>query len=102
MSFFVSRRTHLLESFTTTSPRFTLFGGVHVGMASNAASRREHKPNLEGCEQGIFLNTRDLNVDVLTHGGHAHTTSRGIFVSGGSVSDISIDQKRLGVGINFC
>jgi hypothetical protein len=66
MSFFVSQQTHLLESFATTSPRFTLFGGVHVGMASNAASRREHVPNLSGCVQGIFLDTRDLNVVVYT------------------------------------
>jgi hypothetical protein len=100
MSFFVSQRTHLLESFTTTSPRFTLFGGVHVGMASNVASGREHEPNLLGCGQGIYVNTRDLRVVVQTRGGHEHST--GGSVSGGSVSEISIDQKHLGVGVTTC
>lgn len=102
ISFFISQRTHLLESFTTASRLFTLFGGVRVGMASNAASRREHEPNLDGCGQAIYVNTRDLNVDVLTRGGHAHLTRQRELVSGGSVSGISIDHKRLGVGVNFC
>jgi hypothetical protein len=101
-SFFVSRRTHLLESFTTTSPRFTLFGGVHVGMASNVASVREHEPNLDGCGQGIYVNTPDLFVILQTRGGHAHLTGHRELVSGGSVSEILIDQRHLGVGVNAC
>jgi len=102
MSFFVSQRTHLLESFTTTSPRLRLFGGVHVGMAANVASAREHKPDTVGCLQGIYLYTPDLFVFVSTRGGHAHFVGQSQLVSGGSVSEISIDQTHLGVGVNAC
>lgn len=102
MSFFVSQSTQRLESFTTTSPRFTLFGGVHVGMPANVASQREHEPNFDGCGQGITLDTPHLHVFVATRGGHEHSTRHGEVVSGGSVSEISIDQKHLGVGVTTC
>ena len=102
INFYMSRRTHRLESFTTTSPRFRLFGGVHVGMAANVASSREHKPDIAGCGQFISVSTPQLFVAIWTRGGRAHLRDGTEYVSGGRVASIGIDYKRHGVGVLFC
>lgn len=99
INFYVSERTGRLESFMTSSPRFSLFGGVHVGMPADLASRRERKPNLSGCGQLIAVSTPQMSIDVDTVGGRRD--SRG-HVSGGRVSAIEIDQRPYGVGLLFC
>jgi hypothetical protein len=97
-SFFVSRKTRRLESFTTTSPDFVLFGNVHVGMSGDVAARREHQPDEAGCGQGINVSTHSLSVVISTEGGKLH----GQVVSGGRVVGIAIDDKPYGVGVLFC
>ena len=49
-NFYVSQKTQRLESFQTTSPQFVLFGGVRVGMSADAASAREHEPDVPGAD----------------------------------------------------
>jgi hypothetical protein len=102
INFYVSETTNRLESFTTTSPRFLLFGGVHVGMSADLASRREHQPNVSGCGQLIAVFTPRLGVDINTRGGTTHPRKNGIYVSGARVASIAIDYKRYGVGVLFC
>jgi hypothetical protein len=98
-NFWISRRTHRLESFSTTSSRFVLFGAVHVGMSATVASRREHEPDVAGCGELIHVTTRHLDVVISTHGGRLGADNR---LSGGRVEGIGIDENRLGVGVNFC
>lgn len=101
-NFYISQRSQRLESFATTSQQFVLFGGVHVGMAADAASHREHRPNFEGCGQGIGVSTPTLSVGIDTKGGRTQPTAHGLRVTGGSVVEITIDEKRYGVGLLFC
>jgi hypothetical protein len=101
-NFYVSERTNRLESFVTNSPQFLLFGGVHVGMSADVASRREHQPNVSGCGQLIGVSTTRLEVGIDTRGGTTHLRKSGIYVSGGRVASIEIDYKRYGVGVLFC
>lgn len=101
-NFYLSERTHRLESFTTTSPRFVLFGGVRVGMSADVASRREHQPDVDGCGQFIYVSTPHLSVDIWTRGGHAHLGANTDYVAGGTVASIGIDFRRYGVGVLFC
>jgi hypothetical protein len=102
INFYVSQGTGRLESFETTSRRFELFGGVHVGMPADVASRREREPDISGCGQGIVVPDRRMSIDVGTRGGHDHFTGHTERVSGGRVADIAIDDKRYGVGVLFC
>lgn len=102
INFYVSERTSRLESFATTSPQFLLFGGVHVGMSADVASRREHQPNVSGCGQFVAVSTPRLEVAIDTRGGTTHLHKNGFYVSGGRVVSIAIDHKRDGVGVLFC
>ena len=103
INFYVSQTTHRLESFATTSPDFLLFGGVHVGMSADVASRREHQPNELGCGQSIGVSTQRLSAEIGTRGGHAHPRNgAGEYVIGGQVASIGIDYKQYGVGVLFC
>jgi len=103
INFYVSETTQRLESFTTTSPEFLLFGGVHVGMSADVASSREHQPNELGCGQSIGVSTQRLSVEIGTRGGHADSRiGGGEYVTGGRVASIGIDYKQHGVGVLFC
>jgi hypothetical protein len=98
-NFYVSRNTDRLESFSTSSSRFVLFGGVRVGMSADIASQRERQPDVAGCGEFIHVPNPDLDVQIDTHGGD---TAAGIHLHGGRVEAIGIDEKQLGVGVNFC
>lgn len=101
-NFYVSQKTQRLESFQTTSPQFVLFGGVRVGMSADAASAREHEPDVSGCGQFIHVATPRLSVDIWTRGGHEYTRNGGLYVTGGTVASIGIDDAHHGVGVLFC
>lgn len=100
INFYISHRTWRLESFTTTSPRFRLFGGVTVGMSGTLASRREHRPEFIGCGSGIDVPTRTMDVDLGLVG--AHLVGGGARALGGHVQNIAIDDRAHGVGVLFC
>jgi hypothetical protein len=101
INFYVSERTGRLESFLTRSPQF-VFRGVRPGMSADVAAHRLHRPDESGCGQGIAASTSRLSVAIDTRGGHVHTRNHGLYVSGGTVADIAIDEKRYGVGVLFC
>jgi lysophospholipase L1-like esterase len=102
VNFYVSQTTGRVESFFTTSREFELFGGVHVGMSADLASKREHRPNVAGCGQFIGVSTRQLSVQIGTRGGHEHARKNGLYVTGGKVANLGIDYKHYGVGVLFC
>jgi hypothetical protein len=102
INYYLNVHRHRLESCSTTSSSFVLPGGVHVGMPAAQAVKIERKPDLAGCRQGISVRTPQLSVFIWTTGGQIRSSNH---VLGGSVSQISIDYRRYGVGangINFC
>lgn len=102
VDFYISQRTQRLESFTTTSRQFVLFGGVRVGMSADVASAREHRPDESGCGQQIYVSTTRMMVDIWTRGGHEYARRGGRYVAGGRVTGIGIDDAHHGVGVLFC
>jgi hypothetical protein len=99
VNYFLNARRHRLESFSTTSAAFVLPGDVHVGMPAARAVQIEGKPDIGGCGQGITVTTDKLRIYISTHGGHLGSDAH---VAGGRVSEISIDDRRYGVGVDIC
>lgn len=100
--FYIARSTGRLESFSTTSAKFRLFGGVRAGMSAELASERLHKPDIAGCGQGISLDTSTLSVSVGTVGGKSEPSGDEQLVRGGKVTAIDINDKRHDLNVGVC
>ena len=99
ISYYVSLVTNKLESFMTTSAAFDLAGGVHVGMSATRAAAIERQPNIAGCAQGIRASTHRLVTYIATVGGHLGANGD---VTGGTVSQLSVESQQHGVGVTLC
>lgn len=98
--FFINSRTGRLETFFTSSTRYSEAHGVRIGMRTAAAERRLRKRLFEGCETNIFLKSRNASLTVAFTGGRAQPPS--LHVTGGHVYAFVLHSHRTDAGVFDC
>lgn len=98
--FFINRRTSRLETFFTSSSRYSEGHGVRIGMATATAERRLHERLFEGCETNIFLKSSTANLTVAFTGGRSKPPS--LHVIGGHVYAFVLHSRRSDAGVFDC
>jgi hypothetical protein len=98
--FFINSRTGRLETFFTSSSRYSEGHGVRIGMATATAERRLQRRLFEGCQTNIFLESHEADLTVAFTGGTAHPPS--LHVTGGHVYAFVLHSHRTDAGVFDC
>lgn len=98
--FYFNRTTGRLETFFTSSGRYSEAHGVRIGMPTAAAERRLHKRLTEGCEQNIYLSSATARLTIAFRGGTSRPPS--LHVTGGHVYAFALHSRRSDVGVFDC
>jgi hypothetical protein len=98
--FYINSRTGRLETFFTTSGRYSERHGVRIGMATAAAERLLHKRLYEGCETDIYLQSATAFLTIAFTGGVVHLPNTG--VTGGHVWAFVLHGVRSDAGVFDC
>jgi hypothetical protein len=97
--YWLDARSNTLETFYTVSDRFVEKHGVRVGMPTAEARRLLHIRLLAGCEENIYLHTRDALLTIAFAGGILH---RDTTVTGGKVQALALHWARRDAGVFDC
>ena len=109
--FWISARTGKLGDFFTSSTRYSEVHGVRIGMGSAVAERLLHRRLTSGCEENIYLGSREAPLTVAFTGGVTHmvTTHSGGqvvkatgHVTGARVFALVLHGRHSEVGIFDC
>jgi len=97
--FFMNPRTHRLGDVFTSSPRYALEIGVHVGTPTAAAERRLHRLAYQGCSETLYAGTSTMSLTAVIAGGVPHrVASGGLHLVGGHVAALVLHSKTQSVG----
>ena len=100
--YWVNSNTGKVTSFGTVDPAYQTEKGTHAGMGQAQASRLEGQQAISGCGSGIFESGSTATLRLLNEGGtHGGSTPSNV-LNGGTVSEIDLELKHGGVGIQFC
>jgi hypothetical protein len=98
-AFYVDVRTNTLEQFFTTSGRYRDDHGVHVGMSTAEADRREHRAAIIGCAEGMALRHGHSALVIAMSGGHREGRRQ---LVGGHVALLAVDSTLRRPGVFVC
>lgn len=98
--FFLNARTGRLETFFTTSPRYSAAHGVRVGMSTARAERLLHRIVHEGCETNLYLASRAASLTIAFEGGHVNLPNTRLI--GGGVYAFVLHGRKSDAGVFDC
>lgn len=102
-AFYIDVASGTLGQFFTTSRAYRDTHGTRVGMATAAASAREHRAFLVGCATGMYIRTHSATLVIEVIGGHdGKPNSHGIPVTGGHVELLAVDSNKHDPGVFDC
>ena len=100
--YWVNSTTAKVTSFQTVDPTYRTAKGTRVGMAQAQASQLEGQPAITGCGSGISETGSAATLRLLIQGGTNSGSAPSNVLTGGAVSEMDVELKQGGVGIQFC
>jgi hypothetical protein len=97
--FYVNLKTRRLETFFTTSEKYSESHGVHIGMSTTVAERLLHKRRQVGCDTDIYVYGMKATLTVAFVGG---TVKQASHVVGGHVFGFFLHSKRGDISLFDC